>query len=420
MTLTNTLFVGIDIALNKFDAEYIDIESNRFSNSKTRIFANNPQGLSGFTDEIVFLSKKHGFSQIKIGFEATNNYGFHLPFYLTEDERLKQFNLKIYQINPKIIKNARKSYSEIPKTDSYDAYVIAERLKNGGLPPYSRFNPHYLSLRMLTRERFTLISKLVSIKSRFISILFLKASGFVQNKAFSNTFGNTSINLLTEFDSIDQIIQMDTQELVDYILINSKNKVKCSDKIAEKVKYLARESYKLNRVLHDSVTASLLILLNQIKFYKNQIKLVDKQILNSVMTFKDHYNILTSIKGIGPVFAAGIIAELGDLSDFNNEAQIAKFSGIIWRIRQSGKFKSEETELTKSGNRYLRYYLIEVAQSLVMHNPDFIDYYKKKYNESTKHHHKRAIIMLARKFIRIIYSLLKNNKLYQSQNSHKA
>jgi transposase len=414
MEHTNTLFVGIDISLNKFDVEYLDIHSNILSNKKNKIFPNNPSGLSRFVDETLFIAKKHNFNRIKIGFEATNNYGFHLPFYLTEDERLKKFELLIYQINPKIIKNARKSYSEIPKTDSIDAYVIAERLKNGKLPPYTRFNPHYLSLRFLTRERYNLIMKLVSLKSRFISILFIKASGFVQNKAFSNTFGNTSINLLTQFDSMDKIIEMDIQELVNFILKNSKNKIKLPEKVAQKVKYLARESYSINRIMHDSVTYSLLILVNQIKFYKKQIKLIDKQILKTVLTFKDHYNILSSIKGIGPVLAAGIIAELGDLSDFNNQAQVAKFSGIIWRIRQSGKFKSEETELTKTGNRYLRYYLVEAAQSLVTHNPDFLPYYKKKYNESTKHHHKRALLMVARKFIRIIFKLLKNNELYQS------
>ena len=64
-----------------------------------------------------------------------------------------------------------------------------------------------------------------------------------------------------------------------------------------------------------------------------------------------------------------------------------------------------------------------------MHNIDFYPYYQKKYNEATKHKHKRAILFLARKLIRVIYSLLKNNKLYQTPkyvfennlvNSHKA
>jgi len=414
MERTNILFVGIDIALQKFDAEYIDIDSNRFSNKSNRVFPNTPTGLAAFIDTVVTIAQKHDFNGVKIGFEATNYYGFHLPFYFLENEKLQHLKPFIYQINPKIIKNARRTYSEIPKNDSYDAYIIAERLKNGRLPPYTRFNPHYLSLRFLTRERFNLITKMVSIKSRFLSLLFIKASGFVQNKAFSNTFGATSINILTQFESIDAIATMDIRELSDLIANYSKNSIKDSESMAKKVKNLARESYVINRVMHDNVTYSLLVMFNQIKFYRNQIKEIDKQIQQTITTFRNQYNILLSIKGIGPVLAAGIIAELGDLSDFNNESQIAKYSGIIWRIRQSGKFKSEETELTKSGNRYLRYYLVEVAQSLVTHNSDFQPYYHKKYDESTKHHHKRAILMVARKFIRVIFALLKNNKLYVS------
>ena len=69
----------------------------------------------------------------------------------------------------------------MPKTDAKDAYLIAERLKIGKLPPYANFDPQYYALRTLTRTRFNLIMKLVSEKSRFISTLFLKASAFEQH-----------------------------------------------------------------------------------------------------------------------------------------------------------------------------------------------------------------------------------------------
>ncbi len=414
METTKTLFVGIDISLHSFNVEYLDIDSNFYSSKKRKSFLNNPMGVNSFIDELFCIASKNNFTKIKIGFEATNNYGFHLPFYLSESPMLKKIKLDIYQINPKIIKNARKSYSEIPKTDSYDAYVIAERLKNGKLPPYTRFNPHYLSLRFLTRARFDIINKIVSLKSRFISLLFIKASSFTQNKIFSNTLGNTSLNLLTFFDSVESIVNIDINELVSFIIKHSKNHLKHPEKIAEKIKYIARESYTLNRIMHDSITYTLLTIFNQIKFLTRELKQTDKQIEKAIETFKNNFNILSSINGIGRVFAAGIIAELGDLSDFTSQCAIAKFSGLMWRIRQSGKYKSEETKLTKTGNKYLRYYLVEAAQSVVVHNPDFKPYYQKKYNEATKHKHKRAILFVARKLIRVIYSLLKNNKLYQT------
>ncbi len=420
MEYQKTLFVGIDIALQKFDAEYIDINSGKYSKKKNKVFKNTPGGLARFIDIVAFIAESNNFTKIKIGYEATNNYGFHLPFYLTEAKKLKAFQLDIYQINPKIIKNARKSFSEMPKTDSCDAYVIAERLKIGKLPPYTRFNPQYLALRFLTRERFNLVKKIVSIKSRFLSLMFIKASGFAQQKIFSNRYGVTSLNLITQYQSVEEIANTDLSELADFIIQHSKNKIQYNIQTAKKIRYLARESYRIDRTMHDSVTYSLLLLFNQIKFYQNEIKTIDKQIEKALKSFRNQCSIMLSIKGIGPVFAAGIIAELGDLNDFSNQSQVAKFAGLIWRIRQSGNFRAEETELTKSGNRYLRYYLVEAAQSLVMHNSDFLPYYRKKYSESTKHHHKRAVLMVARKFIRIIFSLLKHNKLYESPEQKNA
>lgn len=409
-----TLFVGLDISLKSFNISIIDIESKLYISHKSDSYKNNPEGLNLFIEHLIYIASKNNFNKIKIGFEATGNYGFHLPFYLNDHKKLKSYVLDIYQINPKIIKNARKSFSDLPKTDSTDAYVIAERLKNGKLPPYTKFNPQYFALRFLTRARFDIVSKIVSLKSRFVSMLFIKASGFVQTKTISNKFANTYINLFTHFDSVETIAQLDIDTLMNFVIKHSKNHFSDPKKIASQLKYIARESFTINRIMHDSITYSLLTLFNQIKFLKKELKDIDKQINKSIFAFQNHYNILISLKGIGPVLSAGIIAELGDLSDFNNQDQVAKFAGLTWKIRQSGNFKSEETRLTKAGNRYLRYYLTEAAQSLVMHNPDFKPYYLKKYNESRKHHHKRALLFVARKLVRIIFTLLKNNKLYET------
>ena len=83
MQYLKTLFVGIDIALRTFNAEYIDVESNTYSSKKNNIFTNNLAGLDSLIDELVLIAAKHGFDKIKIGYEATNNYGFHIPFYLS-------------------------------------------------------------------------------------------------------------------------------------------------------------------------------------------------------------------------------------------------------------------------------------------------------------------------------------------------
>lgn len=415
------LYVGIDISLRMLDVAFVDDNSKSYMNKKKKSnsYQNNPDGLNTLIQDIISLCNLHDFTHISFGFEATSNYGFHIPFYLNNEEKLNKFNISIFQINAKIIKNFRNVFSEIPKTDKQDSILIARRLMVKKLPPYLKFDPKYFALRTLTRQRFDLVNKMVSEKSRFLSHLFIKSSSFTQNKVFSTLFGTTITTILTEFKSIEEIISYPIEKLIELIIKKSKNKVSNPEEYAKKIKYISRESYSLNRVMHDSVNYALLSSFNHIKFLKKEIKNIDNQIESHLAMFKNEFNILTSIKGIGKVFAAGIIAEITDINLFKSHSQIAKYAGIIWSIKQSGNFKSKENHLTKTGNKYLRYYLTQAAQSVSMQNIDFIPYYKKKSKEAVKHQHKRAILFVARKLIRVIFSLLKNNKLYQSPKIYK-
>jgi len=73
------------------------------------------------------------------------------------------------------------------------------------------------------------------------------------------------------------------------------------------------------------------------------------------------YQCLTSIPGVGKVYAAGMLAEIGQIERFKDQANLAKYAGLTWSKNQSGNYNSENTPLNRSGNRYLRYYLVEAA-----------------------------------------------------------
>ena len=69
--------------------------------------------------------------------------------------------------------------------------------------------------------------------------------------------------------------------------------------------------------------------------------------------------------------------------------------------------------MTKTGNTYLRYFLIQAANTIRRSNAEFNLYYNKKFNEVTKYQHKRALALTARKLVRLIHSLLRDNRLFQ-------
>lgn len=146
-----------------------------------------------------------------------------------------------------------------------------------------------------------------------------------------------------------------------------------------------------------------------IKSIQQQIKDLDKAIESYMQLFPD---ILTSILSIAPVYSAGILAEIADIHRFKNHPAIAKHAGIAWTRYQSGDFETVNTKLILSGNKYLKYYFLETANKVRMHDTEFKRYYLIKFKGVAKHQHKRALALAARKLVRLIYFLLYTNRLY--------
>jgi len=122
-----------------------------------------------------------------------------------------------------------------------------------------------------------------------------------------------------------------------------------------------------------------------------------------------------SITGIGPVFAAGILAEIGDISCFSGHEKLSKYAGFTWKQNQSGDFSAEERKKTHAFNTYLKYYISQATQMSVVYNFDFTTpFYWQKFNETKTHKQKRALVLTSRKMIRLIFSLLRGKKMYTS------
>jgi hypothetical protein len=246
-------------------------------------------------------------------------------------------------------------------------------------------------------------------KQRFLNYLFLKCSGLAQDKVFSDNYGAAAIAVFEEFETPDDLASMDFEQLAAFIAEKGKNRSPRPDEIAKAVQAAARGSYRLPKTVNDSVNQILSISISSLRAIQAQIKSLDKEIERQ---FENIPNTLTSIRGIGPVFSAGIIAEIGDVSRFENQAKLAKYAGLVWKKNQSGTFDGQNTRMIKSGNRFLKYYLCEAAMSLARCDAEYRRYYDLKYKEVNKYQHKRALALTARKLVRLVFRLLKDNRLY--------
>lgn len=407
--MSKTLFVGIDVSRKSNTVCLMDDEGNKLE--KVFSIPNNYPGACRLEGHLLSVMEKHRFDRIRIGVESTAFLDLHLVDFLASSELLSRFSSTVYQLNPKIICGFKKAYPHSEKTDKADAFVIADRLRFGRLPEPYQFHEKFLPLRRLTRYRTHLITNICKEKSYFLSHLFLKYSSYFDVCPFSKTFGETSLSFITDYCSPEEVVGMPLEELVAFLVKQSRNRFPHPENVAEMVKKVARESYRLRPSLLSSVHFVLSSSARTIRALESSCRETDRAIAEEFSAFP---NTLLSVPGIGPVFAAGIFAEIGDITRFRGEDELAKFAGLTWRKKQSGDFESEETRMTKNGNEYLRYYLYEAANALRVHNAEYKAYYTKKFHEVPKHQHKRALALTARKLVRLIYALLKKGQLYKA------
>ena len=411
MSIKNCLYVGVDVSLKSLTTCILDISGEQVFKPKN--FSNDPDGAEKLIDTILAFANSLDVTHILLGVEATSVYGTHLLYTIADSNAFSDFTVQLYCFEPKIIKNFRDSLGDLPKNDKMDSFVIASRLRLGNLPNEFYINFNQLGLQRLTRFRQHIIKSITREKTYLVSNLFLKFSKLTQKKIFSDNFGATAETLLTDIYSSDEIATMSIDDLISVIAEASRNHFDDVNATAKLIQESASNSFKLKNELNDSVNIVIKACFENISALEKTLKNIESSIQKQVkIFFKNEYTILTSINGIGPVIAAGIIAEIGDINRFRNDDALAKFAGLVWSQYQSGEFEADDTYLRKTGNVYLRNYFCQAANSMRLCNSDFAMFYSRKFKEVSKHQHKRAIVLTARKAVRVIFALLHDNRLY--------
>ena len=146
-------YVGIDISKYKHDcfilSDFGEVINDCFS------FANNAEGFQRLMQELNLCGK----GNVRIGLEATGNYGINLKLFL------ERTGFDYMEINPVLIKQYIKSTTlRRTKTDKLDAKAIAEYLRAREYRPNPDNFYDLFALKQLTRLR----SRLVCIRSTYL------------------------------------------------------------------------------------------------------------------------------------------------------------------------------------------------------------------------------------------------------------
>ena len=402
-----TLIVGVDVAKSVHWARFVDYRGVEIG--KALCFKNNRKGYESIIAKIHAIINmkmlRYPIETVMIGMEPTGHYWKPLANYLMTA------GYRVVGVNPYHTKRAKELDDNSPtKNDKKDAITIARLVKDGRF-----FDPYlpqeiYGELRGLTNARVSVMKRNNAVKNTITAILdeYFPEIWTVFKKPLK---GKASRQILRSCPFPSFILAMDE----DGILAEIRKAVKKTvgmKKVRELIS-IAKDSIGVQNGL-DAAKMRLGWLLDELELAEKQLREVE-QAMETVLHKTGYAAQFLSIKGIGIVTSASFLGEVGDPLRFQNARQIANYAGYNLVEDSSGKSKSG-TCISKRGRKQLRSILYQMAFTMVGKNAEMKTLYQhlttRKSNPLKK---KQALVVVSKKIITVIYSLLKKQETYKPE-----
>lgn len=386
-------FVGIDIAKKSHQAAITGDDGCLIG--KPFKFSNTIDGFNLFLEKLGAVNTD--LSQFEIGMEATGHYWLNLYTWLSDK------NFKLHVINPLQSDALRNLYIRKTKTDSVDSKIIANVIRIGGYSETQLADDKIISLRDLSRQRFFLVDMASDLKRKIIAMMdriFPEYQDF-----FSDMFGKTSIQVMKECTSPEQILEIPTDKLTQ--ILKKASRGRFNETKAKELKKLASNSFA---AMLSSDMISLLIrqMLEQIDLLEKQIAEIEKII---AVQFAEFNTKITTIPGIGTTLGAAILSEIGDINRFEKPKQLIAYAGMDPTVKQSGNFSGTENHMSKRGSPYLRRAIWLAGVVAVSHNPLFKYLFHQKMSAGKSY--SQAMGYICHKLLNTIFAILKTGEDYK-------
>jgi transposase len=394
------LILGCDIGSETHYVRAIDARGRELSKSAFP-FSNTLEGFQSAKDWAVKIAAANDKNQIVLGLEPTGHYWFCLTTWMISN------GISVVQVNPYAVKQTKEleDNSQL-KDDTKDPKLIANLVKDGnfGMP----YLPEklYADLRRLSMFR----DQLSEDRIRSINRLHREMKiHFPEYKdAFGKIDGAFSLEVLRKAPFPDDLIVLG-KEGIRQIWHDAKLRGRGYSRAEEILKY-AKESVGMKDGADTSKMA--------VKWFVERIKELDEQLseiesrLNQLCMQIPYAENILEISGVGETILSGILAEMGDISRFDNVKEIQKLSGLGLVACSSGKHKGE-TKISYRGRKRLRYWLFQAAKSVVAHSEEFKElhvYYTTRTENPLKK--MQSLIVIACKLLRVIYTILTKGTPY--------
>ncbi|MFZ3085174.1 MAG: IS110 family transposase [Candidatus Hydromicrobium sp.] len=396
--MNQKVYVGIDLAKDSSRVAVVDKDGNKLSSPFS--VKNTREGMEKLLSK--FNSYKN--DQILCGMEASSNYWENVYSYLKEKK------VSCLLINPYQVKKYRQALGLKIKTDSVDAEAVAQLIRA------KKYDNLYISdevaveLKELVRIKFSFARRAKDLKKGVMSLLCLVFPEYT--RIIPHPFSKVSTEILSKYPTSCHMAKASVSKLVK--IFRRYQGCRFGADTAKELISAAKESFYSGRASR-SRGMSISMQIEEISSLSKRMEEIEEEI-KSILDPTDpkggppSFGILNSIKGVGIGTISAFLGTVGDMSRFLNSDKLVSYIGFYPRIFESGKYKKKNPGIQKAGPRELRYMLYLSSVAAIKHNI----YLKKYYNDlvSAGMPAKKALIKVAVKIVRMMYSMLKYKTHY--------
>ena len=396
----DTLICGIDVGKTNCCVRFCDYRGKEVYK---KVWFDRTKNLDVIGCQITEAMYKTNKKDVLISFEPTGHY------WLNIDKYFKDCGQETVLMPTKTVKNEKDSYDGNPaKSDPRDAMLIARLTSEGKyVKPIERdelYQDIYSGYRLYEDRK----KELNRIKNK------IHAWNDKYFPEMEHVYKIDSVGIKPIY--MNALLPSDIKEMSieDFIQMMTKDNFRARKASIRRIKEL---SERTSGIKPDRYTKKeIKYLYDRYLTLIEEMEEIEKELIELASKI-DYVERAVEICGVGYMSMIGIIAETGDLNNYNHAKQVLKMSGLSLKETSSGQKKGKKS-ISKRGRPLLRRNLKLIGIALVGKNSFFMQlhnyYTTQRENKLIKLISINAII---RKFVYILMALVKNKESFDEEKA---
>jgi Transposase and inactivated derivatives len=344
---TSHLVIGIDMAKETHVAQATNFRGIVVS-KRHLSFSNSIEGFEKLNRWMNELQQKYRLKKLIIGMEPTGHYWFNLANWLSDKE------VHVVMVNPATTKRNKENRDNSPsKNDPKDALVIADAVSRGFYYEYTRQSLVFQRIKTIMSDREFWVTNSVRLQNRIVRWLDIRFPEYPS--VFKDWTCKRSLATLKTFPCPRDLENYSIPEVIDAWRVHMQ-RAGGSTGLEKAAQLIARAKCSVGeQAAAEEAKTDLRRLIEEFERVTTMLEQIERdiEVLLSEIPIAQQ---LRTIKGLGKIFTAAILAGTGDLRQYAHGRQVMRKAGLNLAESSSGRRKGQIV-LSKRGDSALRKYL---------------------------------------------------------------